>query len=57
MVRTGDKVTIADLAALIVTSGQFRNVAGRDAETPAVTAKPAARTVAAIKTSEKAGTP
>jgi hypothetical protein len=57
MVRAGDKATIADLAALIVTSGQFRNVAGRDAVTPAATAKPATRTVAAVKTSDKAGTP
>ena len=57
MVRAGDKATIADLATLIVTSGQFRNIAGRDAVTPAVTAKPATRTVAAINTSDKAGTP
>lgn len=46
MVAAGDKATIADLASLIVTSGQFRNVAGRDTTT-----------VATVKTSDKVGTP
>jgi hypothetical protein len=47
MVAAGDKASIADLATLIVTSGQFRNVAGRESATVAV----------AAKNSDKVGTP
>ena len=47
LVAAGDKASIADLATLIVTSGQFRNVAGRESATVAV----------AAKNSDKVGTP
>jgi hypothetical protein len=30
MVKAGDQSTVADLATMIVTSAQFRNVAGKD---------------------------
>ena len=50
MVNAGDKATIADLATLVVTSAQFRNIAGKET---------AATTTAAItpKTSAKVGRP
>ena len=39
MTSAGDEATITDLATLIVTSGQFRNVAGHDPVTPAAAIK------------------
>ena len=51
MTAAGDSATISNLATMIVTSGQFRNVAGRDA------AAPAARNAPASKNPDKVGTP
>ena len=48
MVAAGDSATISDLVTMIVTSGQFRDVASKDAVAP---------TVAAVKKADKVGTP
>lgn len=50
MVAAGDKATIADLANLIVTSGQFRTISGQPNATVATAASPK-------KNSDKVGTP
>ncbi len=59
MVKSGDKASIADLATLIVTSAQFRNVAGKESTAPTQAAKPVAPATARItpKISDKVGTP
>jgi hypothetical protein len=46
MVAAGDTATISDLASLIVISGQFRNIAGREAAPASANARPIHREIA-----------
>ena len=57
MVKAGDKATIADLATLVVTSAQFRNIAAAEPTKPTVAHTPAPRSTASLRPTQPTATP